>query len=92
MTPTDHIADPLLMSKALVSIGYVLIVSGVLIFTPLGDLLPVGPLTGLLSAADEPAYQKIVATTASYIPNLALIGLGLIAIYLGKRAAKSEAL
>ena len=80
------------MSKALVSIGYVLIVSGVLILTPLGDLLPVGSLTGLLSTSDQPAYQKIVATTASYTPTLVLIGLGLIAVYLGKRAARSKEL
>ena len=79
------------MSKALISIGYVLIVSGVLIFTPLGDLLPVGDLIVLLSTSDEPAYEKRVATTASYIPNLVLIGLGLIAVYLGKRAARSKA-
>jgi len=78
------------MSKALVRIGYVLIVSGVLILTPLGDLLPVGPLTGLLSTSDEPAYQKIVATTASYTPTMVLIGVGLIAVYLGKRAARSK--
>ncbi len=78
------------MSKVLVTIGYALIVSGVLIFTLLGDLLPVGPLTGLLSASDEPAYQKIVATTASYRPDLVLIGLGLIALFLGKRAARSK--
>ena len=78
------------MSKALVSIGYVLIVSGVLISTPLGDLLPVGPLSGLLSTSDEPAYQEIVATTASCKPSLALIGLGLITVYLGKRAARSQ--
>ena len=78
------------MRKALVSIGYVLIVSGVLILTPLGDLLPVGPLTGLLSSSDEPAYQKIVATTASYAPTMVLIGLGLIAVYFGKRAARSK--
>ncbi len=76
------------MSKALVSTGYVLIVSGVLMFTPLGDLLPASPLTGLLYTSDEPAYQKIVATTASYIPSLVLIGLGLLAVYLGKRAAR----
>ena len=79
------------MSKALVNVGYVLIASGVLIFTPLGDLLPVGHLTVLLSTSDEPAYQKIVARTASFIPNLVLIGLGLIAVYLGKRAARSKA-
>ena len=78
------------MSKALVSIGYVLIVLGVLVFTPFGDLLPVGPLTGLLSTFDQPAYPKIVATTASYAPTLILIGLGLIAVYLGKRVARSE--
>jgi len=78
------------MSKALVRIGYVLIVSGVLILTPLGDLLPVGPLTSLLSTSDEPAYQKIVATTASYTPTMVLIGVGLIAVYLGKRAARSK--
>ena len=78
------------MSKVIVIIGYVLIVSGVLILTPFGDLLPVGPLTGLLSTSDEAAYQKTVATTASYLPNLVLIGLGLIAVYLGKRAARSK--
>ena len=76
------------MSKALVSIGYVLIASGVLVFTPLGDLLPVGSLTGLLYTTDESAHQKIVATTFSCIPNLVLIGLGLIAVYLGKRTAR----
>ena len=78
------------MSKALVSIGYVLIVSGVLILTPLSDLLPVGPLTGLLSTSDQPAYQKTVATTVSYAPTLVLIGLGLITVFLGKRAARSN--
>ncbi len=78
------------MSKALVSIGYLLIVSGALILTPLGDLLPVGPLTDLLSTSDQPAHQKTVATTASYAPTLLLIGFGLIAVYLGKRAAKSK--
>ncbi len=78
------------MSKALVGIGYVLIVSGVLIFTPLGDLLPVGPLTDLLSTSDQPANQKIVVTTATYAPTLVLIGLGLIAVYLGKRTARSK--
>ena len=78
------------MSKALVSIGYVLIVSGVLILTPLGDLLPAGPLTGLLSISDETDYQKIVATTAFYTPTMILIGVGLIAVYLGKRAARSK--
>jgi hypothetical protein len=78
------------MSRALVSIGYVLIVSGVLILTPLGDLLPVGPLSGLLSTSDEPVYQKIVATTASYTPTMILTGVGLIAVYLGKRAARSK--
>ena len=78
------------MSKALVSIGYVLIVSGVLILTHLGDLLPLGPLTGFLSTSDEPDYQKIVATTASFTPTMVLIGVGLIAVYLGRRAARSE--
>ena len=78
------------MSKALVGIGYILIVSGVLMLTPLGDLLPVGPLTGLLSTSDEPAYQKIVATNISHTPTMVLIGLGLIAAYLGKRAARSK--
>ena len=77
------------MSKVIESIGYVLIVSGVLILTPLGDLLPVGPLTAF-STSVPPAYQKIVATTASYAPTLVLIGLGLIAVYLGKRAARSK--
>ena len=77
-------------NKALVSIGYVLIVSGVLILTPLGDPLPVGSLAGFLSTSDQPAYQKIVATAASYAPTLLLIGLGLVAVLLGKRAAGSK--
>lgn len=78
------------MSKALVGIGYVLIVSGVLVLTPLGDLLPVAPPTGLLSTSDQSAYQKIVATTSSYTPTLVLIGLGLVAVFLGKRTAESK--
>ena len=76
------------MSRALVSIGCVLIVSGVLILTPLGYCPR--SLAGLLSTSDEPAYQKIVATTASYTPTMVLIGAGLIAVYLGKRAARSK--
>ncbi len=78
------------MSKVLVGIGCVLIVSGVLVLTPLGDLLPVGSSPGLLSTSDEPAFRKIVATTATYKLNLVLIGLGLLAVFLGKRAARSE--
>ena len=72
------------MNKWIGSIGYVVIASGVVILTPLGDLLPVGLLTGWLPPADDSSYFKIVATILSYTPTVVLVGLGLIVLLLGK--------
>ena len=57
------------MFRALVYIGYVLIVLGVLLLTPLADLLPITFLTGSLYTAEEPGYWKVVPTTVSYKPT-----------------------
>ena len=76
------------MSKSLVNIGYVLVFLGVLIISPLGDLLPVGNVRDWLSLGDEPEFVKIISYPPSYAPTFFLVCLGLVAVYIGKKTTK----
>jgi hypothetical protein len=77
------------MSKWITVIGYILLVLGLAMLTPLRDLLPIDfwhELKSLFSTEEAP-YYKVVSTTRSYTPTIVAVGLGLILVILGKKAS-----
>lgn len=77
------------MSKWIISIGYILLVLGLAMLTPLRDLLPVDfwHEIGSLFSTEEAPYSKVVSTTPSHTPSMVVVGLGLIMVILGKKAS-----
>ena len=77
------------MSKWVISIGYILLVLGLAMLTPLRDLLRIDfwHELGSLLTTEEASHYKVVATTRSYTPTIVVVGLGLIMVILGKKAS-----
>jgi hypothetical protein len=79
------------MSKWIIVIGYILLVLGLAMLTPLRDLLPFDfwhKLKSLFSTEGAP-YYKVVSTTQSYAPTIVAVGLGLILVLLGMKASSA---
>jgi hypothetical protein len=77
------------MSKWIISIGYILLVLGLAMLTPLRDLLPIDfwHELGSLFSTEEAPYYKVVSTTRSYMPSIVVVGLGLIMVIVGRKAS-----
>jgi hypothetical protein len=76
------------VSKWSVRIGYVLIISGVLLLTPLSELMPVDFLAErtLLEAGESSEYRRVVAMSEarSFVPIVAAIIFGMVFVGFGK--------
>jgi hypothetical protein len=77
------------MSQWNIAIGYALLVLGLVMLSPLSDLLPVDlwySLKSLVSAEEVP-YQRVVSTSRSEAPFVVTALLGLILVVLGKTSS-----
>lgn len=75
------------MLKWIFRLGCALVVLGLLLLSPIGDLLPVGlweSVKSLFSNEPQSGYIRVVPTAPSYVTEFGLIFIGLVMVAIGK--------
>lgn len=76
-----------MLSRWVTRVGYFLLGLGIVLLTPVSDLLPIDLLVWIESLrrpTSEPAYLRVVPAGANYTAELTLLALGLVFVLVGR--------
>lgn len=82
-----------MLSRWVTRVGYFLLGLGVLLLTPVSDLLPIDLLVlaeSLLRPKSAPGYLRVVPAEANYTVELMLLALGLAFVLVGRLLKRAK--
>lgn len=87
MPPSSSQPEHSCVRKLASILGYTMLALGLFLLSPLSDLLPVDIWYSFKSlfSSENPTYLKVVPTTQSRVPIVALAAVGLILVLLARK-------